>query len=181
MFLESEDDRNHRVAQQPALVQTLPTAVNSFTSSKKPLCSLPKNPPLPLVRSSHRTFSGICCCEPSQNSEQRGSASRNYDLLTLRTPAGGRFYTCAHARCAHMLAPAHAHYLANMRVTLTLRIQRGLIGAGGVGQAGFLPACCPPMGAGSAINTVVTGSSQHIVFLPHQKEEKKQLASPHIL
>lgn len=109
MFLESEDDRNHRVAQQPPLVQTLPAAVNSFTSSKKTLCSLPKNPPLPLARSSHRTFSGICCCEPSQNSEQRGSASRNYDLLTLRTPAGGRFYARSRARAAHTCSPLHTH------------------------------------------------------------------------
>lgn len=113
MFLESEDDRNHRAAQQPPLVQTLPTAVNSFASSKKnpkknPLLST-KNPPLPLARSSHRTFSGICCCEPSQNSEQRGSASRKYDLLTLRTPAGGRVYAGASTRAAHTCSPLHTH------------------------------------------------------------------------
>lgn len=130
-------------------VQALPTAVNSFASSKKknvkkkerervrekkPLLST-KNPPLPLARSSHRTFLGICCCEPSQNSEQRRSASRNYDLLTLcKTRAQPLLLLRTHAR------PCTCTLLGNMRVTRTLSMQqRGLIGAGG--WTGGIPSC----------------------------------------
>lgn len=48
----------------------------------------------------------------------------------------------------------------------------------GGGQAGFLPKCCAPISTGRVINTVVTRSLQHIVFLLHQE---KKTASPHFL
>lgn len=174
-----------RTVMRQAVVAKLPTAVNSPTSSKKKpqktLLTPKKNPALPLARSSHRTFSGICCCEPSQNSEQRRSASRNYDLVTLSKPTHSHFYTCTHTHphthavtlCTHA-HPCSCTLLGNMRVTHTVRTQqRGLIGVGG--WTGGIPSCELPTNQcrqpdKHVCNRILTA---HCVLSPPKRRRKK--------
>lgn len=171
-FLQRDvNDRQNRVMRHTRLfsnhlcAQTLPAAVNSPTSSKKKkkaLCSLPKKTLCchwsasvtghfqefvvashPRIPSNAGLLPGTAIYWPSAKPHTAAFTPAHTHRVTL----------CTHAR------PCTCTLLGNMRVTHTLRRQpRGLIGAGG-GQAGFLPVCRPPIGAASAINTVVTGSS----------------------